>query len=75
MSATEIGDYLDDIYVSGYEYGMKTFYYCYSQSGVMSSKVVPTQPGPSEHFDVESDGPACFLRPGDPGFEDCTSCQ
>ena len=75
MSATEIGDYLDDIYVSGYEYGMKTFYYCYSQSGVMSSKVVPTQPGPSEHFDVESDGPACFLRPGDPGFEECTSCQ
>lgn len=75
MSATEIGDYLDDIYVSGYEYGMKTFYYCYSQSGVMSSKVVPTQPGPSEHFDVESDGPACFLRPGDPGFEDCASCQ
>jgi ribonucleoside-diphosphate reductase alpha chain len=75
MSATEIGDYLDDIYVSGYEYGMKTFYYCYSQSGVMSSKVVPTQPGPSEHFDVESDGPACFLRPGDPGFDECEACQ
>lgn len=75
MSSSVIGDYLDDIYVAGYEYGLKTFYYCYSQSGVLSSKVVPSQPGPTEHFDPESDGPACFLRPGDPGFDECEACQ
>jgi ribonucleoside-diphosphate reductase alpha chain len=24
---------------------------------------------------VETDGPACMLRPGDPGFEECEACQ
>ncbi|GLU30831.1 ribonucleoside-diphosphate reductase subunit alpha [Trinickia caryophylli] len=25
--------------------------------------------------EVEPDGPACMLRPGDPGFEECEACQ
>jgi ribonucleoside-diphosphate reductase alpha chain len=25
--------------------------------------------------EVELDGPACTMRPGDPGFEECEACQ
>jgi ribonucleoside-diphosphate reductase alpha chain len=30
---------------------------------------------PDAELDSITDGPACFLRPGDPGFEECEACQ
>lgn len=75
MDSNEVGEHLDDVYFHGYFRGLKTFYYCYSQAGVLSAKLIPSQPGPTEHFNEEVDGAACFLRPGDPGFTDCEACQ
>lgn len=73
----EIGNYLDDIYVASWEYGNKTSYYIYSQSAE-TTPVAVTSPGVPQTFDAsqqEAEGAACFLRPGDPGFEDCLACQ
>lgn len=74
MSPQEIGEYLDDLYVLAWQLGVKTTYYVYSQSAE-TTKVVTDKPGVPEQFDEQVDGPACFLRPGDPGFEDCEACQ
>lgn len=70
----KLGDMLDHLYFTAWEEGLKTTYYVYSQATSITSVNV-VQPGPAQAFSPETEGPACFLRPGDPGFEDCEACQ
>jgi ribonucleoside-diphosphate reductase alpha chain len=37
-------------------------------SSIASASAAPTAA-------VNADGTACYLRPGDPGFEECEACQ
>ena len=41
-----------------------------ANSGMSAAAVAP-----SASAAPETDGPACMLRPGDPGFEECEACQ
>lgn len=75
----ELGSYLEDVYLAAYEYGVKTTYYVYSQASEVTAVAV-TKPGLPQPVDMaelqqQADGVACFLRPGDPGWEECESCQ
>jgi ribonucleoside-diphosphate reductase alpha chain len=36
--------------------------------GLSAASVVPAEA-------LQPDGPACMLRPGDPGFDECEACQ
>lgn len=67
------GDVVDDLYKEAWSSGLKTTYYLYGQ-GEETKKVQTT---PMDHMAMESEqvGAACFLRPGDDGFEDCEACQ
>lgn len=68
------GDVGVDLYRNAWEYGLKATYYMYGQSE--ETKAV-AQTTPLDHFPETppADAPACFLRPGDPGFSDCEACQ
>jgi ribonucleoside-diphosphate reductase alpha chain len=59
------GPLISDIYFEGWRKGVKSFYYLRG----ISDTEQKVQPEP------ESAGAACFLRPGDRGFEECEACQ
>jgi ribonucleoside-diphosphate reductase alpha chain len=69
-----LGDYLDELYCTAWQAGLKTTYYLYSQSN--SSKLVPDKPGllveniKTEESD-EQQGKFCAIDAG----PDCEACQ
>ena len=78
------GKKLDETYKLAWLRGLKTTYYLRtigathtekstSKAGALNavSSDMPATVGAA----AETDGPACMLRPGDPGFEECESCQ
>ena len=78
------GKKLDETYKLAWLRGLKTTYYLRtigathtekstSKAGALNavSSDMPATMGAS----AEADGPACVLRPGDPGFEECEACQ
>ena len=70
------GKKLDDTYKLAWLRGLKTTYYLRTMAAthVEKSTVTSSQLN-SVSNGVEADGPACTMRPGDPGFEECESCQ
>ena len=70
------GKKLDDTYKLAWLRGLKTTYYLRTMAAthVEKSTVTSSQLN-SVSNGVETDGPVCTLRPGDPGFEECESCQ
>lgn len=68
------GDEVDDLYQVAWEAGLKTTYYCYGQSEETKTQT-SMDLGAAAMEPQEEDGPACFLRPGDEGFESCEACQ
>ena len=50
-----------------------------AHGGVKAAPAVATAPAPAQVsapvVEAEAEGPACYLRPGDPGFEECEACQ
>ena len=70
------GKKLDDTYKLAWLRGLKTTYYLRTMAAthVEKSTVTSSQLN-SVSNGVEADGPACTMRPGDPGFGECESCQ
>ncbi len=79
------GKKLDETYKLAWLRGLKTTYYLRtigathaekstSKTGALNavSADMPTAAGAAP---VEADGPACMMRPGDPGFDECEACQ
>lgn len=82
------GKKLDDTYKLAWLRGLKTTYYLrtiaathvekstVSRSSLNAVSSAGSDAGMSSApAVVELDGPACTLRPGDPGFEECEACQ
>jgi ribonucleoside-diphosphate reductase alpha chain len=84
------GKKLDEVYKLAWVRGLKTTYYLRTMAATSVEKSTVTSGAlnavtPSAPVAVvpqatvapaaESDGPACFLRPGDPGFDECEACQ
>jgi ribonucleotide reductase alpha subunit len=69
------GKKLDEIYKLAWIRGLKSTYYLRSQAATHIEKST-TQHGTLNSVATEEyAGPVCTLRPGDPGFEECESCQ
>jgi len=79
------GKRLDETYKLAWLRGLKTTYYLRtmgathaekstSKTGALNavSADMPTAAGAAQ---AEADGPACMMRPGDPGFDECEACQ
>ena len=79
------GKRLDETYKLAWLRGLKTTYYLRtmgathaekstSKTGALNavSADLPTAAGAAQ---AEADGPACMMRPGDPGFDECEACQ
>ena len=79
------GNRLDETYKLAWLRGLKTTYYLRtmgathaekstSKTGALNavSADLPTAAGAAQ---AEADGPACMMRPGDPGFDECEACQ
>ena len=79
------GKRLDETYKLAWLRGLKTTYYLRtmgathaekstSKTGALNavSADLPTAAGAAH---AEADGPACMMRPGDPGFDECEACQ
>lgn len=75
------GKKLDETYKLAWLRGLKTTYYLRSMGATSTEKSTGAV---GEHNAVKSGGPAvaevvegaaCFMRPGDPGFDECESCQ
>lgn len=79
------GKKLDETYKLAWLRGLKTTYYLRtigathtekstSKAGALNAVDSGAGLGASQAAQ-ETDGPACMLRPGDPGFEECEACQ
>ncbi len=76
------GKKLDETYKLAWVRGLKTTYYLRSTSATHTEKST-SRAGSLNAVKVNGDagndqdlaGPACTLRPGDPGFEECEACQ
>ncbi|GGC08163.1 ribonucleoside-diphosphate reductase [Oxalicibacterium flavum] len=79
------GKKLDETYKLAWLRGLKTTYYLRtigathtekstSKAGALNAVDSGAGLGGSQAA-PEADGPACMLRPGDPGFEECEACQ
>lgn len=77
------GKKIDETYKMAWLHGLKTTYYLRTQAATSvekSSSKTGTMNAVSNALSVntvasEEEGPACFLRPGDPGYEECEACQ
>ena len=79
------GKKLDDTYKLAWLRGLKTTYYLRTMGATHTEKstsktgalnAVDSGSGASgAQSAAETDGPACMLRPGDAGFEECEACQ
>tara|TARA_R110001599_G_scaffold64023_3_gene179140 strand:- start:777693 stop:780599 length:2907 start_codon:yes stop_codon:yes gene_type:complete len=79
------GKKLDDTYKLAWLRGLKTTYYLRTMGATHTEKstsktgalnAVDSGGGNSAGASAaETDGPACMLRPGDAGFEECEACQ
>ncbi|CAL62887.1 Ribonucleoside-diphosphate reductase alpha subunit (Ribonucleotide reductase) [Herminiimonas arsenicoxydans] len=80
------GKKLDDTYKLAWLRGLKTTYYLRTMGATHTEKstsktgalnAVDSGGGSSTAAQsaAETDGPACILRPGDAGFEECEACQ
>ncbi len=83
------GKKLDEIYKLAWLRGLKTTYYLRtigathsekstSKIGALNAVAVDGNggaPGAGKFAEEEPAGPACMLRPGDAGFEECEACQ
>ncbi|MDO8305059.1 ribonucleoside-diphosphate reductase subunit alpha, partial [Herminiimonas sp.] len=79
------GKKLDDTYKLAWLRGLKTTYYLRTMGATHTEKstsktgalnAVDSGSGMSSSASAaEADGPACMLRPGDAGFEECEACQ
>lgn len=78
------GKKLDETYKLAWLRGLKTTYYLRtigathvekSTSNRSVHNAVANTPAPAAPVAQETDGPACMMRPGDPGFEECEACQ
>ncbi|HWV63420.1 MAG TPA: ribonucleoside-diphosphate reductase subunit alpha [Oxalicibacterium sp.] len=81
------GKKLDETYKLAWLRGLKTTYYLRtmgathtekstSKTGALNAVDSGAGMGSSAQAAApEADGPACMLRPGDPGFEECEACQ
>jgi ribonucleoside-diphosphate reductase alpha chain len=81
------GKKLDETYKLAWLRGLKTTYYLRTMGATHTEKstsktgalnavgVDGGHGGMSAGAVVEADGPACVLRPGDQGFEECEACQ
>ncbi len=76
------GKKLDETYKLAWVRGLKTTYYLRSTSATHTEKstsrtgtlnAVQVNGGTGGEQDLA--GPACTMRPGDPGFEECEACQ
>jgi ribonucleoside-diphosphate reductase alpha chain len=79
------GKKLDETYKLAWLRGLKTTYYLRtigathtekstSKAGALNA-VSSDMSGVTGAAAAEADGPACMMRPGDPGFEECEACQ
>lgn len=79
------GKKLDETYKLAWLRGLKTTYYLRtigathaekstSKTGALNA-VSADMPTAASAAPVEADGPACMMRPGDPGFDECEACQ
>ncbi|HEX2604183.1 MAG TPA: ribonucleoside-diphosphate reductase subunit alpha [Oxalicibacterium sp.] len=78
------GKKLDETYKLAWLRGLKTTYYLRTIGATHTEKstskagalnAVSSGPAAGASAAPETDGPACMLRPGDPGFEECEACQ
>ncbi len=80
------GKKLDEIYKLAWKRGLKTTYYLRTmgathvekstvEKGVLNAVAVGTPHNDAQSAQDDIAGPACFLRPGDAGFEECEACQ
>ncbi|HEY6774400.1 MAG TPA: ribonucleoside-diphosphate reductase subunit alpha [Oxalicibacterium sp.] len=81
------GKKLDETYKLAWLRGLKTTYYLRTMGATHTEKstsktgalnAVDSGAGMNSSAQAaapEADGPACMLRPGDPGFEECEACQ
>ena len=79
------GKKLDETYKLAWLRGLKTTYYLRtigathtekstSKTGALNA-VSSEMTAASAAAAPETDGPACMMRPGDPGFDECEACQ
>lgn len=79
------GKKLDETYKLAWLRGLKTTYYLRtigathtekstSKTGALNA-VSSEMPAASAAAAPETDGPACMMRPGDPGYDECEACQ
>jgi ribonucleoside-diphosphate reductase alpha chain len=70
------GKKLDETYKLAWLRGLKTTYYLRTLGATHAEKST-TKAGALNAVSAGGDiaGPACMLRPGDPGFEECEACQ
>ncbi len=77
------GKKLDELYKLAWLRGLKTTYYLRTmgathveKSTVADGALNAVRIGAAEgSTDEVVEGPACMMRPGDPGFEECEACQ
>lgn len=85
------GKRLDETYKLAWLRGLKTTYYLRtigathmekstSKTGALNAVSVDGSTGgisavAAAPAEIETEGPACVLRPGDAGFEECEACQ
>jgi ribonucleoside-diphosphate reductase alpha chain len=79
------GKTLDETYKLAWLRGLKTTYYLRtigathaekstSKTGALNA-VSSDMSAATSASQAEMDGPACVMRPGDPGFDECEACQ
>lgn len=79
------GKKLDETYKTAWLRGLKTTYYLRtigathtekstSKTGALNAVAVDGSQGSMANASA-ADGPACMMRPGDPGFDECEACQ
>jgi ribonucleoside-diphosphate reductase alpha chain len=80
------GKKLDDTYKLAWLRGLKTTYYLRtigathtekstSKAGALNAVSNDMSGAVAAAAAAETDGPACMMRPGDAGFEECEACQ
>ena len=79
------GKRLDETYKLAWLRGLKTTYYLRTMGATHAEKstsktgalnaVSADMPTAASASQAEADGPACMMRPGDPGFDECEACQ
>ena len=78
------GKKLHDTYTLAWRRGLKTTYYLRTIGATHAEKStlaggelnsVSSGSDGATSASPEAEGPACYLRPGDPGFDECEACQ